>query len=259
MSMILLNIERLSLATLLALVFTVFVNLLVPQIAQASGGYGMTERQIRALHKDFTTLESMQLTENQFVEKLVPRIQAVGPTPAKNPGEFRTRLAQHIFQAASAYGIDPLIFAGLIEQESQYDPHAYSNFGAGLTQMTSMGLAEISYQHAKDDVGAAYAELAAGYFTKRDQLSKWLEWASLVPRQKNLSVKAMQQFFNKHKRQKLPGNLSYQLAAGASLFKFYLVRANGDYRKALSSFNTVYSNYPQKVLNRVNKLGDIQF
>ena len=53
-------------------------------------------------------------------------------------------LSQQLVRTASCYGIDPVIFTGLVWRESNFKPRVSSETGAtGLTQMTRQGIGEV--------------------------------------------------------------------------------------------------------------------
>jgi soluble lytic murein transglycosylase-like protein len=82
---------------------------------------------------------------------------AVAPADAAGPAALPagTPYAAEITAAASKHGVDPALLAGLVRQESNFDPNAGSPAGAqGLTQLMPATAASLGVTNSHDPVQA---------------------------------------------------------------------------------------------------------
>jgi soluble lytic murein transglycosylase-like protein len=95
---------------------------------------------------------------------------ALGATAGLSQLPAGTPYAAEITDAASKHGVDPALLAGLVEQESNFDPNAGSPAGAqGLTQLMPATAASLGVTNVHDPVQA----LDGGAKYLRQQLDRF--------------------------------------------------------------------------------------
>lgn len=192
------------------------------------------------------------MLKREVVNKITRFISSVNPNPRGS--ESPRALAQNIYDAAEAYGVDPIIFAAKIRQESgQFNVDVVARGGdTGLTQMTGNGLDEMTEQYKKlnsrnkseRQVGNVLAQLSKNYFGAANATNEWVDWAITKS--------------NSQKKATLVRSVDYALASGASLFKIYLAVRNGSYRQAINQYNGGgTAGYYDKLNNHAESLRQI--
>jgi soluble lytic murein transglycosylase-like protein len=97
-------------------------------------------------------------------------VSALGATAGLSRLPAGTPYAAEITAAASKHGVDPALLAGLVEQESDFDPNAGSPAGAqGLTQLMPATAASLGVTNVHDPVQA----LDGGAKYLRQQLDRF--------------------------------------------------------------------------------------
>jgi hypothetical protein len=195
------------------------------------GGFTISGSKTEILAENKFTEYSLQLGEVEVIDKITKLITSVNPNPRGS--ESPKALATNIYNAAEAYGVDPIILAAKVWQESgQFNADIVASGGdTGLTQMTGNGLDEITEQYSKINsrnkserqVGNVLAELSGQYFKKKSSTKNWVDWVITKT--------------NSQKKSTLVQSPSYALASGASLLKIYLAVNKGSYKKAIAQFN----------------------
>lgn len=213
------------------------------------GGFTISGNKTTILSQNRFTQFSVSLGEAEVVNKITRLITSVNPNPR---GSASPRaLAQKIYDSSEAYGVDPIIYAAKIWQESgHFNVDVVAPGGdTGLSQMTGSGLNEIKEQYKKlnsrnageRQVGNVLASLSQNYFGTPQVTNQWVDWAI------NTS--------NNQKKRTLVQSVDYALAAGASLFKIYLAVKNGNYRNAINQYNGGgVSNYFGRVDGKADHL-----
>lgn len=219
--------------------------------------------------QDFVFDEAKSLSRKEVVNRILSAIEDHGHQP-QNVSSKKT-LAEEIYDVSMAFGVDPFIFAGLIEAESTFGADLLSGTGAaGYTQMTSAGLAEIrnqfKYRYAGGYLNATLKEGAYEYFQSLNP-EDFIDW---VTASGGVSVKGPLLKYEKK-------GVSYGLAAGAALLRTYLSVSrvlrpynkynysphgyayalalyNGDKKKALTG-NPTYLDYSRKVRKLSREIG----
>lgn len=216
------------------------------------GGFTLAGKKVSVLSQNRFTELSLQLGEQKVVDKITKFITSVNPRPRGS--ESPRALAQNIYDVSKSYGVDPILMAAKIRQESgSFNVDVVARGGdTGLTQMTGDELDEIKEQYVKINsrnraerqVGNVLVQLSQNYFKNSKATNEWLHWAIKMN--------------NTQKKRVLVQSADYALAAGASLLKIYLAAYNGDYRRAISQFNGGgVKNYYGKVNNHAEVLRKI--
>lgn len=215
------------------------------------GGFSLDQDETDIIPQNKFTEYSIQLGKKEIINKITKLIKSINPNPRGS--ESPKALAEDIYDASYAYGVDPIIFAAKVWQESgQFNVDVVADGGdTGLTQMTGDGLNEIKEQHKKikskhegeRKVGVALKALAEDYFGPK-HVDDWMDWTISKT--------------NAQKKADLVKSVPYALASGASLFKIYLAEYLGSYKKAISQFNgNGTSNYYGKVTDKAEELRNI--
>lgn len=193
----------------------------------------------------------------------------VGPMGEKNGEGFdfkRENLPSKLAKLSFCFGIDPLIFTGLVRQESHFYRYAKSTTGAsGFTQLTNAAITEVSEQLGllgSDFHGDGAPETFHSYIqcylgTEKSWLNPWESGAMATGAQAYLKsftgsgrkltrIKEIKQWLNEDPDR----NLIY----GAIMFKVQLGRT-GNYEVALKEYNTshpgVYYGNISRAYNRM--------
>ncbi len=213
------------------------------------GGFTIADSKLKILAENKFTQYSINLGEDEVVNKITRLITKVNPNPRGSASP--KALAQNIFDSSKAYGVDPILYAAKIWQESgQFNVDVVAPGGdTGLSQMTGDGLDEISAQYKKlksknkdeRQVGNILAELSQNYFSTPNSTNDWIDWVLTQS--------------NTQKKRTLVKSVEYALAAGASLFKIYLAAKNGNYKNAINQYNGGgVKDYYGKINNKADHL-----
>lgn len=202
---------------------------------RVEAGFYLQSRQLRLLERPQYHLR--QLSRAEYRRRIQRRIQKRGTPRNRWPRRYdhgasqpsAQTLAAEIELAAHCFGLDPRVFAAMIETESVYAAGAISHTGArGLTQMTTIARRELRDQfgyrrgHAHPRAAGILRSMARCYFDSGDQAyQSFLAWIQNPSRN----------------RQRLTRHWPTALAAGAALLKTYLAVHNGDYDRALQQYN----------------------
>lgn len=136
------------------------------------GGFTISGSKTEILSQNRFTQYSVSLGERGVVDKITRLITTVNPRPRGS--ESPRHLAQKIYDSSKAYGVDPIIYAAKIWQESgHFNVDVVARGGdTGLSQMTGSGLNELKEQYLKirsrntseRQVGNVLAQLSREYF-----------------------------------------------------------------------------------------------
>ncbi|MEZ4743755.1 MAG: peptidoglycan-binding protein [Bdellovibrionota bacterium] len=180
---------------------------------------------------------------------------------SKSSASSSKTLAQKIISVSDCFGIDPFIYAGLIDTESNFKISAVSPTGAvGLTQFTSSGIREVNDQLGARGTRHARKEVT-NYFDKII--------ASCVPTTlKSNSAMHLWKYYRSINEIKsvLRNDSNRALVYGAVMLKTLLAytyssnrQMNSIYIHALRLYNgepgVRSSRYADKVMNTAKKLG----
>ena len=149
-------------------------------------------------------------SRSEIISAITRRIKSLPHNP--KVVSSTENLATEIALAAEAWGVDPFIFSGLIDSETNYGLAILNSTGGdtGYTQMTSAGLSELRDQYLHKRNGPILMEFARKYF-KSMSPDAFFKWVTRDDGDKH-----------EKKRKELLSNTAYALAAGASLLKIYL-------------------------------------
>jgi|GEM_PF-4922748 len=207
-----------------------------------AAGYTISSSEMDVLRSDRASAFVKNAPKEVIINRILVQIQerANRGHSSKNSVSDQT-LASEIYLAARSWGLDPLIFTKMIEQESQFHTAAFNPdaYDSGIAQTTYWAYREMAAQYSKKDVGAILYAQSDKYFNSMSP-RVWVDW---ITRRRSVEQ------FNSVMSDELRYNFAYGLAAGASLLKIYLAEAGGEYRTALKMYNGAWS-YADEVLAR---------
>ncbi|MCB0350651.1 MAG: hypothetical protein KDD38_05670 [Bdellovibrionales bacterium] len=240
-----------------------------------------TGANIRGIYEQFSQLRAAPLDRlppdfEPIVEIIYQHIQSrseqknvksqfyVGENGEQNGEEFnfsRENLPTKIAKLSFCFGFDPLVFTGLLSQESHFSRKARSQTGAfGFTQLTGAAIAEVSEQlgllgeryHGKGapEIFNQYVQCYLG--PQKEWSNMWEE--GVIPPGKAAYVgnkvgSGRQWKFVTQSKKWLDQDPDRNLIYGAILFKLYLGHF-GSYPKALDQYNVSHrGTYVRRVSN----------
>ena len=173
---------------------------------------------------------------------------------------FLDQLPREIVRVSHAFGVDPLMMTGKIHRETNFRADPPNSSGArGLTQLTGLGILELAHQMGFGGrsnftpgveliKGPMYAE-----YLNEQELAIWMDWLRFSAQNGNHR--------RVENRDLVRGEqgLRFALAGGAALLKFQVARLNGDYNRALQSFNgetDLVNGVPRMVIYARNIIRD---
>lgn len=161
--------------------------------------------------KNFPVLD-ITLDQNYLVKHIIKSNRAVKFADAQS-------IAKNILKSSHCLGLDPWLLTGLIYKESAFNKDAVSpTNAAGLTQFTSVGIAEVNDQLGiRGTDGARPA--ATAYF--KEQITKcinpaWVNVWELV------TLKPNENGFSNQVKEVMKKNIEISITYGAVLLKTYI-------------------------------------
>lgn len=211
-------------------------------------GYTLNDKQKKILMDNLWNKEVNQKSDEDIIEIIEGFISKINP-------EIEINLAEVIFKAALATGLDPFVLTSVIKKESTFFPNAIGAGGAalGLTQMTPIAFTELRNQLGLDSKfqGSSVEEfrkLVSNFFDgDEDKITRYLNWMSETK--------------NPNKRKVVLKNVEYSALTGALLLKHYLALRNGNYNLALQQYNGEASKrqYANQILKSQGQLIKSQY
>ena len=206
-------------------------------------GYRMKSNQLDILRKKMRTRLVSGLSDQQIQDQIERRIQRINPTPHRSHPE---QMAILILDAANAFGLDPFIFAAMIEKESTYNINARSHTGAvGLGQFTNIGKKELTHQYG----------FVRGKFTNgvpeilKAQTERFFNADTH-------GYKSYMSWVQAPNERQLQSSFETSIVASAALLKVYLAVRDGNYHKALVQYNgsNIKESYAKEVRSRSQQI-----
>ncbi len=178
--------------------------------------------------------EIMEKTQFERRTKAIASIIKEDPSTPKDVSQ--QELALEIHRNTKETGIDPLLLVCLCKKETHFDQKRSGNNGKGITQLTSIAMADM-YQRAQlyDDtlkvLISKYKTLDKVFAAKNNNPKLYLgDFGEML-----YKYKTPENLYNAIKKDR---NLNLKCSAYA--IKFHLNATNGDVRKALENYNTTY-------------------